>query len=200
MAKRVHLQYLGMCVLLLHLSHGDKVASINTPLGENVTLHCNTSGMDITNIRWIKDGIKVFTYSPVLEGNPKNKYTSERMSVAAPHDVLHISDVHVSDEGIYTCEVATPEQHKTDSWNLTVTSVPPDPSQSHWINVITAASGTIIVSIIICSMLCIYRFCDSFEFSNLHKVAMLESEDVMTEVFISAKQQGTISSKTSLDV
>ncbi|KAG5282990.1 hypothetical protein AALO_G00037040 [Alosa alosa] len=157
MAKRVHLQCLGLYAILLHFSSGDKVVSINTPLGENVTLHCNTSGMYITKNKWSKDGIQV------------------------------------SDVGIYTCEVTGSQAQRTETWNLTITSVSPDPSQLIYIST-AAISGTILI--IICSILCIY----SSKFSNLYKPAIREAEDVLTEVFFSATQQGTIRSEAPLDV
>ncbi|KAG5282992.1 hypothetical protein AALO_G00037060 [Alosa alosa] len=156
MAKRVHLQCLGLYAILLHFSSGDKVVSINTPLGENVMLHCNTSGMDISIIKWAKDGIQVFVYSPVLEDKKdkiQTNFTSERMSVDPSTTVLHISDVQVSDEGIYTCEVLGSQAQRTETWNLTITSVSPDPSQLIYIS--TAASGAILI--IFCSILCIYK-------------------------------------------
>ncbi|XP_048094179.1 Down syndrome cell adhesion molecule-like protein 1 homolog isoform X2 [Alosa alosa] len=194
MAKRVHLQCLGLYAILLHFSSGDKVVSINTPLGENVTLHCNTSGMYITKNKWSKDGIQVFLYSPVLEDNKyKTNFTSERMSVDPSTLVLHISDVQVSDVGIYTCEVTGSQAQRTETWNLTITSVSPDPSQLIYIST-AAISGTILI--IICSILCIY----SSKFSNLYKPAIREAEDVLTEVFFSATQQGTIRSEAPLDV
>ncbi|KAG5282988.1 hypothetical protein AALO_G00037020 [Alosa alosa] len=115
------------------------------------------------------------------------------MGVDPSTTVLHVSDVLVSDEGIYTCEVLGSQAQKTETWNLTVTSVSPDPSQLIYIST-AAISGTILI--IICSILCIY----SSKFSNLYKPAIREAEDVLTEVFFSATQQGTIRSEAPLDV
>ena len=98
----------------------DEFVSINTPLGMNVTLHCNSSD-NVLKTEWTKDGIQVFIHSPLLKKNgTKRNFTSERMSVdPATPMILQISDVQVSDEGIYTCEVTDKKNVKTEKWSLT---------------------------------------------------------------------------------
>ena len=97
--------------------------SINTPLGMNVTLHCNSSD-NVVKIEWTKDGIQLFLHTPLWETKNKTKtnFTSERMSVdPATPVMLQISDVQESDEGIYTCTATYATEIKT-KWNLTISS------------------------------------------------------------------------------
>ncbi|XP_062389477.1 uncharacterized protein LOC134077857 isoform X2 [Sardina pilchardus] len=160
MANRLPLQYLSLCGILLYLTRGDEVISISKHLKENVTLHCNTSGRMVTRIRWLKDGNERFTYSSVVN-RTITSFTSKRISVDPTTMMLHISDVQVSDEGIYMCEVSSNSgPMRTRTWNITILQLQPTPgpSQLHhpMIYISTAAiSGTIII--IICSILCIYR-------------------------------------------
>ena len=89
----------------------------------NVTLHCNTSD-DVVKIKWAKDGIQVFLYSPLRKNKSRTNFTSERMSVDPNTPmILQISDVQESDEGIYTCSITY--YNTTDiktKWNLTTTT------------------------------------------------------------------------------
>ena len=105
---------------MLDVCGTDEVLSINKRLGENVTLHCNGSE-SLIKIRWEKDGIQVLLHTPRLETHhTKTNFTSERMSVdPANPAILQISDVQVSDEGIYTCEVTDKKNVKTEKWSLT---------------------------------------------------------------------------------
>ena len=93
----------------------------------NVTLYCNSSD-NVSKIEWAKDGIQVFLHSPLLEKNEsRTNFTSKRMSVdPATPLILQISNVQVSDEGIYTCTVIDEIETK---WNLTISAGKPDPSK-----------------------------------------------------------------------
>ena len=120
----------------------------------NVTLHCNSSD-NVLKTEWTKDGIQVFIHSPLLKKNgTKRNFTSERMSVdPATPTILQISDVQVSDEGIYTCTATDYTEIKT-KWNLTISSG--HPSKLILIS-IGAISGTNFIIIIIIIILCISR-------------------------------------------
>lgn len=95
--------------------------NLHEPQGMNVSLICNISDK-LTLMRWKKDEILLFAYSPLIDKEVRN-FTSSRMNVdPATPNVLHISHVKESDEGTYTCEAISLQQTITQIWNLTTYS------------------------------------------------------------------------------
>ncbi|XP_046697778.1 uncharacterized protein LOC124380650 [Silurus meridionalis] len=101
--------HLGVYTIVLLLTCGVFTTSLQqinktASPGETVILHCNqnlTGGFK--DVGWRKDGNLLFNYSPVLNQTVIN-YTSNRMQVDPQNPrKLQISDVHISDAGLYKC-------------------------------------------------------------------------------------------------
>ncbi|KAF5894972.1 roundabout 2-like isoform X2, partial [Clarias magur] len=77
---------------------------ITAVMGETVVLHCNgTLITEHIDTGWRKDRNLLFNYSPVINQTVIN-YTSSRMQVDPGNPrKLQISDVHLSDAGLYSC-------------------------------------------------------------------------------------------------
>ncbi|MCJ8750262.1 hypothetical protein PDJAM_G00260510, partial [Pangasius djambal] len=106
--------HMGLCTIVFLLTCGDGTKSyernilhqmIRTAVkGETVILHCNgTLSSGHIDIGWRKDGNLIFNYSPVINRTVIN-YTSSRMQVDPQNPrKLQISDVQLSDAGLYSC-------------------------------------------------------------------------------------------------
>ncbi|XP_046701414.1 uncharacterized protein LOC124383083 isoform X2 [Silurus meridionalis] len=72
--------------------------------GETVVFHCNgTMITEHIDTGWRKDGDIIFIYSPIVSRLVIN-YTSSRMQVDSQNSkILRISNVQLSDAGLYSC-------------------------------------------------------------------------------------------------
>ncbi|XP_055361086.1 uncharacterized protein LOC129603516 [Betta splendens] len=108
--------------VMSHVNTGSPVdyRDILVPKGDSVTLTCNTSKENSTQIMWKKDRFH-FAYLFSNHANVSN-FTSHRL-IIDPHSpsVLNISNVQYEDAGLYTCDVTSATDGvKSIRWNLTV--------------------------------------------------------------------------------
>ncbi|KAB5513393.1 hypothetical protein PHYPO_G00249420 [Pangasianodon hypophthalmus] len=106
--------HVRICTIVFLLTCGDVTKSYERNIlhqmnrtavkGETVILHCNgTLSSGNIDIVWRKDGNVLFNYSPVINQTVTN-YTSSRMQVDPRNPrKLQISDVQLSDAGLYSC-------------------------------------------------------------------------------------------------
>ncbi|XP_058248786.1 uncharacterized protein LOC131354778 [Hemibagrus wyckioides] len=108
--------HLGLCATVFLLICGDSTESYENVIpcqmnrtafkGEMVILHCNgnlTSKRTIVDFGWRKDRTLLFIYSPDKNETVTN-YTSSRMQVDPRNPrKLQISDIQLSDAGLYSC-------------------------------------------------------------------------------------------------
>lgn len=97
----------------IHLFHADCVKSYEKKIlhqinrtafkGETVIFDCNGTTIGRRDSGWHKDGNILFNFSPVINRS-EIKYTSDRMQVDPRNpSKLQISDVQLSDTGLYSC-------------------------------------------------------------------------------------------------
>ncbi|KAK2849775.1 hypothetical protein Q7C36_008558 [Tachysurus vachellii] len=149
-----------LCVIVFLLICGDctKAFEINSQnqmyrnvsKGENVILHCDANRtIKSEDIGWRKDKILLFNFSPVINQTVIN-YTSDRMHVDPQNPrKLQISDVQLSDAGLYSCFPFDME------WMLMVTDDKSLTQEQMLVFILT--SGAVAVGLIIFCTVCIHR-------------------------------------------
>ncbi|XP_027147123.1 uncharacterized protein LOC113748241 [Larimichthys crocea] len=117
--------------------------------GDYVSLDCNISKENITQITWTKDQRFSFAYFV-----PKNQTSSNfpfhrlRIDQNFP-SVLNVSDAQHEDAGLYKCDVvAANDGTRTTQWNLTVSEKPEEVSSSWYFPYILAA----VIGLLLCGI------------------------------------------------
>ena len=91
--------------------------------GESVTLTCNTSEENITQISWTKDRFS-FVHSIQLNQTFSN-LTSNRLTIDRNLPLkLNVSNAQHEDTGLYTCIVTSVRGERIIKWNMTVSEAP----------------------------------------------------------------------------
>ncbi|XP_047671384.1 uncharacterized protein LOC113640955 isoform X2 [Tachysurus fulvidraco] len=122
----------------------------NVSKGENVILHCDGNRTSKSeDIVWHKDKILLFNYSPVINQTLIN-YTSDRMHVDPQNPrKLQISDVQISDAGLYSCLPFEKE------WILTIHGNSTQPLKL--VIILPSVTGAVAIGLIIFCTVCIHR-------------------------------------------
>nr|XP_046261128.1 uncharacterized protein LOC124067634 isoform X2 [Scatophagus argus] len=93
--------------------------SMQVSSGKSVTLTCNASMANVTQINWTK-GSSLFTHV-ILKNQTFSNLTSHRLRVDPNFPLnLHISNVQHNDTGLYRCTANSVNTVTTTEWNLTV--------------------------------------------------------------------------------
>ncbi|KAF5894973.1 roundabout 2-like isoform X2, partial [Clarias magur] len=127
--------------------------------GETFILHCNGTPTGAhKDIGWRKDGTFIFNYSPVINQTETN-YTSSRMQVDPRNPrKLQISDVQLSDAGLYSCFPLDMQ------WRLTIEESE-KPTLILWC-IVPSVTGAVMIFVIIFCVVAIHRKCKKKEGSD----------------------------------
>ncbi|XP_026151220.1 uncharacterized protein LOC113123404 isoform X2 [Mastacembelus armatus] len=88
--------------------------------GDSISLTCNISMKNATQINWTKDKKNIFTYSKKHNQTFSN-FTSHRLRIETDSPTqLNISNAQHDDSGLYTCNVNARNGPQDIVWNLTV--------------------------------------------------------------------------------
>ncbi|KAL7385324.1 hypothetical protein ABVT39_019364, partial [Epinephelus coioides] len=98
--------------------------NISVPRGDSITLTCNMSMANVTQINWTK-GRSVFAHS-VLRNQTFSNFTSHYVIDLNLPSKLNISNVQHDDAGLYRCDITDRISQRTIEWNLTVSEKPED--------------------------------------------------------------------------
>ncbi|XP_059198220.1 uncharacterized protein LOC131978554 [Centropristis striata] len=129
--------------------------NISVSRGESVNLTCNTSQHNNTNatqINWTKDSY-FFAFS-ISQNVTTSNFTS-RIDLSSPSN-LNISNVQLSDTGLYRCDLTTLKGLRAIKWNLTV-SEEPEGNIASWVFLYLL---TVVIGFLLCvftSAICIYN-------------------------------------------
>ncbi|XP_049450736.1 neural cell adhesion molecule 1-like isoform X4 [Epinephelus fuscoguttatus] len=96
--------------------------NILVPRGDSITLTCNISMANVTQINWTK-GRSVFAHSVLLNQTITNFTSHYIIDVNLPSK-LNISNVQHDDAGLYRCDLTDIKGQRTIEWNLTVSEKP----------------------------------------------------------------------------
>ncbi|KAL7384465.1 hypothetical protein ABVT39_002747, partial [Epinephelus coioides] len=96
--------------------------NISVPRGDSITLTCNMSMANVTQINWTK-GRSVFAHS-VLRNQTFSNFTSHYIIDVNLPSKLNISNVQHDDAGLYRCNLTDSYGQRTTEWNLTVSEKP----------------------------------------------------------------------------
>ncbi|KAL7385739.1 hypothetical protein ABVT39_027472, partial [Epinephelus coioides] len=96
--------------------------NISVPRGDSVTLTCNMSMANVTQISWTK-GRSVFAHS-VLRNQAFSTFTSYYIIDVNLPSKLNISNIQRDDAGLYRCDITDAKGQQTIEWNLTVSEKP----------------------------------------------------------------------------
>ncbi|XP_027147125.1 uncharacterized protein LOC104936872 [Larimichthys crocea] len=114
--------------------------------GDSVSLDCNISKENTTQINWTKDR---FLFAYLVSTNLTfSNFTSPRLRIDQNFpSVLNVSDAQHEDAGLYTCDVVTKiDGSRTTQWNLTVSEKPGEVSSSWYFPYILAA----VIGLLLC--------------------------------------------------
>ncbi|XP_034549365.1 uncharacterized protein LOC117819934 isoform X2 [Notolabrus celidotus] len=150
---------MNQAALLLFLStYGVSAVVLRNMLGYrgySVTLVCNNSGANTTQISWTK-GKYLFAYSIPLNKTYSN-FSSDRVKIdiSSPSQLI-IINAQDDDEGLYSCNVAHSEGLSTINWNLTVSESPAKEVRSLWYSpkMVIPVTGVLLCCIIAALCLC----------------------------------------------
>ncbi|XP_053536884.1 uncharacterized protein LOC108266945 [Ictalurus punctatus] len=156
--------HLGLCTIVFLLTCGDCTKPYEKNIlhqinrtaskGETVVFHCNgTLTSELKDIGWRKDGNGIFIQSSVINQTVFN-YTSSRMQVNPrnPRE-LQISDVQLSDKGLYLCFPLDMQ------WILTIEDKELQQKTTKQLYIVTVPSvtGAAAICVIIFCAVCIHR-------------------------------------------
>ncbi|XP_034550144.1 uncharacterized protein LOC117820476 [Notolabrus celidotus] len=123
--------------------------------GDSVTLACNKSEADTTQISWTK-GRSLFAYSISLN-NTLSNFSSDRVKIDINSpSLLIIINAQDDDEGLYTCNVTDTDGLLTINWNLTISERPAKEARSMWYSpkIVIPVAGVLLCCIIAAVCLC----------------------------------------------
>ncbi|XP_063798673.1 nectin-2 isoform X2 [Pseudophryne corroboree] len=119
---------LGLCAVLQaqQVSVKDKLTGF---IGQEVILPCTITNQDpnvhVSQIMWMKDGVNVVAYSPVLGTHPSDAAHFQLLEPSENNATLRILNVRATDEGEYVCEATTfPHGNRNAATALTVKAMP----------------------------------------------------------------------------
>ncbi|XP_026768782.3 uncharacterized protein LOC113526159 [Pangasianodon hypophthalmus] len=156
--------HVRICTIVFLLTCGDVTKSYERNIlhqmnrtavkGETVILHCNgTLSSGNIDIGWRKDGNVLFNYSPVKNQTATN-YTSSRMQVDPRNPrKLQISDVQLSDAGLYSCFPLDMQWILTIEVNAETKSL----TQKMLLYILPSVTGAVAICLIIFCAVCIHR-------------------------------------------
>ncbi|XP_049450743.1 uncharacterized protein LOC125900032 isoform X9 [Epinephelus fuscoguttatus] len=117
--------------------------NILVPRGDSITLTCNISMANVTQINWTK-GRSVFAHSVLLNQTITNFTSHYIIDVNLPSK-LNISNVQHDDAGLYRCDLTDIKGQRTIEWNLTVSEKPEGTSPSWFVlYTLTAVIGSLL--------------------------------------------------------
>ncbi|XP_033868243.2 cell surface glycoprotein CD200 receptor 1-like [Acipenser ruthenus] len=168
--------------LLLSKDHSSRAAVLtsyighNTSVGKQVTLQCNSTHLQkIKQITWRKDVFRNST--PLVNCRSSCSYganVTERIR-ADPADPakLQISDVQLSDEGDYTCEVISSQGNFKTIWHLDVeqenNGLAMDSAHQHHIVLYTSLAAIAMFSVSLVIFCTRKQMCVSYPSDERHK-------------------------------
>ncbi|XP_034550143.1 uncharacterized protein LOC117820475 [Notolabrus celidotus] len=150
---------LNQAALLLFLSTYGLSAVVHMNMlgyrGDSVTLACNKSEADTTQISWTK-GRSLFSYSIPLNTSYSN-FSSDRVKIDINSpSLLIIINAQYDDKGLYTCTVTDTDGLSTINWNLTISERPAKEvrSSGSFLLVVSSLTGFLLFGILLATCLC----------------------------------------------
>ncbi|XP_035460414.1 uncharacterized protein LOC118282941 isoform X2 [Scophthalmus maximus] len=160
MVIMLHLNQALLSIQLVVMCHGLEANHWSELVfrGKSVTLTCNRSMINATQVNWTK-GRFLFAYKTANNGTVSN-FTSNRQRIDVDfHSKLNIFNAQHEDAGLYRCDVSERRGTWVDVWNLTVSEEREEinqPFRSLYFLYITAAVIGLLV-FAITSAVCLYR-------------------------------------------
>ncbi|XP_040912318.1 uncharacterized protein LOC121193950 [Toxotes jaculatrix] len=203
MVIMVHLDQATLLFIQLFLVH-HVFAGTSLPVhrnvlvsrGEDVTIICNISENNTTQISWTK-GRFLFAYSGLQNLNFSN-FTSDRLRIDPSFPLkLIISNTQLNDAGIYRCNVNGRGGPKTAEWNLTVSEEPEEIiATGYFPYILPPVTGLLLCGI--ASAVCLCRKCktrtpnqdpDQDHFHHQSEEAVLSQQQADTNSRITSKRR-----------